>query len=96
MLERDCQPYRGLRVRVHIRERDDFSFNGMGRRYSVTWFLQQEGIPASANIVASFTEPLDFWCPDEAASFTERRACTFADGAMMEVEKTALAPIGRT
>ena len=78
MLDRDCQPYRGLGVRVRIKERDGFSFNGFERRYSVTWFLEKEEPPASANIVASFTEPLDFWCPDEASSFAERRARTFA------------------
>jgi hypothetical protein len=79
MRDQNCLPYRGLGVHVRITEHESVSFNGSESRYSATWYLHKEGPFVPANVIASFTEPMDFACPEEAASFAERRAHTFAD-----------------
>jgi hypothetical protein len=79
MQDHNLQPYRGLGVLVRITETEAVSLNRVDRRYNVTWFLHREGHFVPANVIASFSEPLDFAWPEEALSFAERRAHTFAD-----------------
>ena len=79
MRDLDCQPYRGLGERVRIDEHDSIAFAGSEPRYSVTWYLHKEGSFVPANVIASYTESMDFACPEQAARFAEQRAHTFAD-----------------
>lgn len=79
MRDHTCKPYRGLGVHVRIAETAPFSFNGVERRYAVTWYLHMEGHFLPENVIASFVEPLEFACPEEAVAYGERRAHTFVD-----------------
>ncbi|MFC0691612.1 hypothetical protein [Paraburkholderia humisilvae] len=64
---------------MRITEIKAVTLNRVDRRYNVTWFLHEEGHFVPANVIASFSEPLDFVSPEEALGFAERRAHTFAD-----------------
>jgi hypothetical protein len=60
MRDQDCQPYRGLGVRVRINGHDSIAFTGSEPRYSVTRYLHKEGSFVPANVIARYTESMDF------------------------------------
>jgi hypothetical protein len=79
MRDLDREPYRGLGVRVRVHEEESHSFPGSVARYSVTWYLHKEGRFVSANVIATCTESVGFGCLEQAVSYAEQRAHTFAD-----------------
>jgi hypothetical protein len=83
MRDPTCQPYRELGVHVRVDENTALSFNGAEPRYTVTWYVHKEGHFLLENVVASYAEPLEFACPEEAVAYGQRRAHTFVDGAFV-------------
>lgn len=83
MSDHTCRPYRGLGVHVRVAENAALSFNGVEPRYTVTWYVHEENHFFPENVFASYAEPLEFTCPEEAVAYGQRRAHTFVDCAFV-------------
>ena len=77
MLCRSCAPYRGYGIHLTVTELEIASFNGAERRYTVAWSIHRDGLPS--HVIASFPEPVEFTCADEALDYAEARSHTFVD-----------------
>lgn len=83
MRDYPCRPYRGLGVHVRVSENTAVSFNGLEPRFTVTWYLHTEGHFLPQNVIASYSERLEFACPEEAVAYGQRRAHSFVDCAFV-------------
>jgi len=78
MLCRLCAPYRGYGIHLTVTELEIASFIGAQWRYTVAWSIHHRDRLRS-NVIASFAEPVEFTCVDEALDYAEARAHTFVD-----------------
>lgn len=83
MVCRLCAPYRGYGIHLTVTELEIVSFIGAQWRYTVAWSIHRDGL--QSNVMASFAEPVEFTCFDEALDYAEARAHTFVDGIVAAV-----------
>ncbi|MDB5783738.1 hypothetical protein [Caballeronia mineralivorans] len=68
---------------MRVAENTALSFNGVEPRYTVTWSIHEEGYFLPEHVIASYTESLEFACPEEAVAYGQRRSHTFFDCAFV-------------
>jgi hypothetical protein len=82
-----CAPYRGYGIEVCVTPCKSLSFNGMGRRYRVSWSIFQPDRMSPA--IASFPEQAEFLHEHEAFRYGESRAHTYIDCTIYDRTQTA-------